>query len=107
MTEYIERERALEALAILGRQHFSLDIDFLPYLKALKESDRLIRAIPSAEVRENKKAHWIKTINPAYSPFDGSPEYSQVCSECGRAEAWIKNFCGHCGADMRGGDGNG
>ena len=51
-----------------------------------------------------KKGHWEMKEDP-FGLFDGIP----VCSECGCTNAMRKKteFCEHCGADMREGDGDG
>ena len=51
-----------------------------------------------------KKGHWEMKPDP-FGLFDGIP----VCSACGRTNDMRKKteFCEHCGADMREGDGDG
>lgn len=65
-------------------------------VEALRAINELLNQIPTADVRENIKGEWKHTIT--YYPY---------CSECG----WMpeedemlhtKDFCPHCGADMRG-----
>ena len=50
MSNYISREAAIEAIAALARQKFSLSDNFQPYLEGLKDADIRVRAIPAADV---------------------------------------------------------
>lgn len=59
-----------------------------------------IMSIPSANVRPVVEAGWVKTINPNYSPFDGSSEYTYYCSNCGKTHVTKSAFCEQCGASM-------
>lgn len=61
-----------------------------------------IKDTPTADVEKVKHGEWIKKNNVNYSPFDGSPEYIYICSECGREENKQEPYC-NCGAKMDGG----
>ena len=58
-----------------------------------------IDAQPTADVVEVKHGEWVSH----------HPDGSAICSVCGRKQKDVwdfdnwQNFCGHCGADMRGG----
>lgn len=61
-----------------------------------------IMAMKSEDVPPRIRARWIALDNPNYSPFDGSPEYTLLCSGCGATlHGPDNNFCPNCGADMR------
>ena len=47
-------------------------------------------------------AKWILVDNTEFSPFDGSPEYLAICSNCGKVEERQTKFCPKCGAEMKG-----
>ena len=53
----------------------------------------MIKNLPSVDVVERKRGEWI----------DRGDEYIMrwTCSECGRKDTHIYNFCPNCGADMR------
>lgn len=59
---------------------------------------------PEIERLQPKKGHWEMKEDP-FGLFDEIP----VCSECGCTNDMRKKteFCEHCGADMREGDGDG
>lgn len=61
-----------------------------------------LKRTPTADVEEVKHGKWVKKNNVNYSPFDGSPEYIYICSECGREENKQEPYC-NCGAKMDGG----
>lgn len=92
MAEYIEREKAIEAMK-------KAPVAFMGTLNALMD---LIEDIPAADVREVKRGKWI---------IETSRTYFEVrCSECGiKSYVHIEdedtisyaNFCPNCGADMR------
>lgn len=73
--------------------------DVLRAFKLLNgEKNGMIRMV-KFEPAPVEHGHWIKKINPAYSPFDDSPSDFYVCSECG--EVANKPFpFSHCGAKM-------
>lgn len=50
-----------------------------------------------------KHGHWIKKINPNYSPFDPcSSEELHICNQCGYESEFGTRFCPDCGAKMDG-----
>ena len=73
-TDYIKRDAVIDYL----------DSNNMPWRDWVKD-------IPSADVRENIKAHW-KNVNDEY--------YS--CSYCGGCADIAYHYCPWCGADMRG-----
>ena len=53
-----------------------------------------IARFPTADVRENVRGEWIDRGKNMTIRWQ--------CSECGRRDTHIYNFCPNCGADMRG-----
>lgn len=81
--------------------------------------ERAIKEAPTADVKEVKRGHWIykhrhrggfdRMIthddygNPHTVTIDNRYECDEpYCSECGKLGGDFLNFCGNCGADMRG-----
>ena len=61
------------------------------------DSTKKVDAVPV------KHGHWIKKINPNYSPFDPcSSEELHICNQCGREQEFGTRFCPDCGAKMDG-----
>ena len=54
----------------------------------------VLPTIPTADVRENVRGEWIDRGKDMTIRWQ--------CSECGRKDMHIYNFCPNCGADMRG-----
>lgn len=79
MTDYISRQAAFEALEKRG------------------VSTTNISRVPVADVRENVRGEWIDRGKDMTIRWQ--------CSECGRRDTHIYNFCPNCGAEM-GGDNN-
>lgn len=80
MAEYIEREKALDLLRRYGGNI------------AVREIERL----PAADVRPERRGHWIEEQD------------IQICSECGEEHCWQDyraSYCDECGAKMDGEDG--
>lgn len=76
MADYIDREETIDKLTLL----FSL----------LKRStiENILKAVPSADVRENVHGEWIKT------------EHGHKCSVCLLTFDAANNYCPNCGAKM-------
>lgn len=104
MTDNISREAVKDAIcracSIEGDFHkcdgYVEDSDWCEYMTA-------IRAIPAADVRENKRGRW-ERIEP-----NDHYDFRCVCSNCRKYwifgdEKYDFNFCPNCGADMRGTD---
>lgn len=68
-----------------------------PYYKALAMARQIMNEQPTADVVEVKRGEWML-----------HPDGSGTCSCCNRTQKSVwdydnaQNFCGHCGADMRG-----
>ena len=65
---------------------------------SFKGLEKRLRALPSAQP-EPKRGRW------HYS--DGKPariglSFGVICDQCGTESEYCTNFCGECGADMRG-----
>lgn len=54
------------------------------------------------DVRLVVHGEWGVSLNPCFSPFDGSGEYRYWCNQCRHIQDYESNFCPYCGADMRG-----
>ena len=112
MTDYISREAF--AAEMKERQ-----TEARKWLREAKDHDTAVRAdavlsflceakltldkIPAADVREVKKAKWIKTA--ALAPFEDDRFECSVCGSwpwwCGVTDANLPSFCPNCGSDMR------
>lgn len=93
MKEYIEREKAFDA--VFGQFCASSDETEAALNAAIEE----IRAIPAADVREVVRGKWIDAIQNC----GDSPHVK--CSVCGEyCWRYFKkfNFCPNCGARMEG-----
>ena len=91
MSDYISRQDAFNAVWKVVEENNA-------YLMKHQIFENL-KAIQTANVRENTRGHWIK------QPFNGATEY--ICSNCmevsgiGREGDWF-DYCQHCGACMKG-----
>lgn len=95
MNDYIKREDAIDiadTLIMIEDGYRNRNYGVRLYEQKLKE-------LPSADVVEHKRGHWILSQDERY-------EYC-TCSECGyeNGENWMIGseipFCANCGADMR------
>lgn len=112
MDDYISREAAIEQIACLLRQKFSLSDDVRLYLEGIKDADIRIRSVPAANVRPVVRGVWIRRHDDSCTA---------TCSVCGNENHYafcimsLKEqlisqqdmFCPFCGADMRGETGDG
>lgn len=89
MEDLIRRQDAANLLYKMLADDY---VDGYAYLKQL-------RALPSAEP-ERKKGRWIYDTERVTT--DGLVLSQYHCSECGLQSVSRMNFCGYCGADMRG-----
>ena len=92
MNDLISRQAAIDALHMHLMYRMGTDSN-------KKRLDEWINNLPSAQP-ERKPGRWIKTNNTNYSPFDNSPEYNMICSECFYTSEKAFNFCPNCGAKM-------
>lgn len=87
MSDYIKREDAIRQIVKTSARD-ELDIPAIgTVLNILSEMD-------SADVRENVRGEWIDRGKDMTIRWQ--------CSECGRKDTHIYNFCPNCGASMRG-----
>ena len=99
MADYIERAQAIKAAIDAvddwdgGGNRFRA--------KIIKQA---ICEVPSADVRENVRGHWIQEKTDVYlknGEKSGIPVYIDVCSICGSCgNRELDNFCPNCGARM-------
>lgn len=99
MAEYIEREKVL---ALQTDLHFD-NIEQLKHWKCRHIDPTEVQLLPAADVRPVVRGKWEQTKDEF--------GFYNKCSACGK-EYYCGpiapfNFCPNCGADMRGGDGNG
>lgn len=105
MTDYISREDAIEVLNEVARKNFTFAYEYDRVLNILMDCDKTIRQLPAADVFPNVRGRWLHENNPAYSPFDGTAPFLDICNQCGytrREKGRIWQFCPVCGADMQG-----
>ena len=108
MSEYIEREAALESVRekLLISESLPDTIAKSASVFTLASMNDSLKSIPAADVRPVVRGRWELDRDP------GEP-WRYVCNICGEKTKDTvmgkprANFCPNCGADMRGGDGNG
>ena len=109
MTDLIERQKAIDALARTAIEKFNLSDEYNHYLAGLMDGELAIKNLPSAEP-EQKRGRWER--HNAYRGDDTSgyidPDWR--CSACGRqanVNEWflydLTDFCPNCGAKMEAG----
>lgn len=87
MAEYIEREKAFDA--VFAQFCASSDETEAALNAAIEE----IRAIPAADVRPVVRGEWVQVM--------GKYDWMVKCSRCNGVPLETSNFCPNCGADMR------
>ena len=98
MSEYIEREAAIETVFDPFTMSMCLSVAECVYMNRAREIiDKQLRAIPAADVAPVKRGRWTKNDNGTWS--------------CERCHSWIPEeqhyyarFCLYCGARMNGGE---
>ena len=88
MPEYIDREQAVTVFKTFYGKSLRI------MLEALAEEH-------AADVRPVVHGEWGVSLNPCFSPFDGSGEYRYRCNQCRHIQDYESNFCPNCGAEMR------
>lgn len=99
MDDLISRQAAIDALG--ERPYVWTETEYELGQANQWDSDvAAIKALPSAQP-ERKKGKWIEATADGIVTFDKNA-YAQ-CSVCEKKEflGWRKNFCPHCGSDMR------
>ena len=81
MTEYIEREAAIEAT----KHAWAKGIDPVQYMEI----------IPAADVAPVRHGRWLCV--------DTDTEQFFLCNRCKKKEYWESNYCQNCGCRMDGG----
>ncbi len=90
---YVEIEKVLET----ARNGYHSD--FGRSMADLTSLQEVLEDIPTADVAEVKRGHWILSkVENAWNEAQYPAEYT--CSVCGRTEPQEEPYC-HCGADMR------
>lgn len=97
----IEGDALLEYLQILP-----IDLGY----REVEEIEEYVKGMPTIE--ERKRGHWERHNTYYGDDVSGSIDPDWRCSECGgqaNVNAWclydLTDFCPHCGADMRKGEG--
>lgn len=87
----IDADKLIQAMSEYGRSETEVKNCFW-------YAENIISLIVNAPtIEERKQGTW--TTDNLVRPFG-------ICSQCGQI-CETENFCGNCGADMRGGDNNG
>jgi len=94
MPRYIDAVSKAEVLETYAELYDVFD-DNREIKKELHKVYDKLNALPTADVRENVYAHWIR-IGRGFAPD------TYVCSACKKESRDYGNFCQNCGADMRG-----
>lgn len=105
MAEYIEREAAI-GMAVSGM------IRTLPTTESgedwirVEEVRESLKRTPAADVRHVVRGKWLERKLPTVDPRDYFCRMALCCSICGHeidyGRGYGPNYCGNCGADMRG-----
>lgn len=92
MSDLIRRDDAIEALAELARERFTIQDYFQIYLDALTAADIKIRQLPSAQPERIKSKWALHTYMP----------HNKFCLACRNDSPYNKrwDFCPNCGAKM-------
>ena len=94
MNDYIKKEDAIDMLQKHAeRLTHQTNISLSNVRSGVMTAKWLIEDMPTADVRENVKGEWIDRGKDMMIRWQ--------CSECGRKDIHIYNFCPDCGADMR------
>lgn len=101
MSDYIERQKAVEALdgKIIVTGHKNADA----VLQYMKDISNKIKAMPSADVAPVVHSRWIETADGAECEKCGREAVYQIVDGRWKYEPW----CPHCGAKMDEGDEHG
>lgn len=105
MHRYIDAESAKAQIKNYGKQAIDSGRKALDPVDDIVSIVNIVESIPSAEVQEIRHAYWKRKQGK-------DPE--AVCSACGREVVYqiidgkwaFENFCPHCGAEMKGENGN-
>lgn len=83
MSRYIDADKLIDNIKLAE----------LPVISRSVLTECLIPNQPTADVRENVRGEWIDRGKDMMIRWQ--------CSECGRKDTHIYNFCPNCGAEMR------
>lgn len=105
MADYIDRAEVMEWV----ENWHKMNRYYHPYAKGKNiptaELADIMERIPSADVRENIRGHWIRKKTEVWNKDGGKADinvYADFCSVCGSfGTRELDNFCPNCGADMR------
>lgn len=100
MTEYIEREAAIDAME---NADYATIADYAESCKAdyLRE---VIKSVPAADVAPVVHAEWQPLWFDDEDRMLGEPPSDYMCSNCKIISADDSDYCPHCGALMDGGE---
>lgn len=89
MSRYIDADRLIDDIRPFAEYDSNLNNkDWVRRFEVVIDNQ------PTADVRENVRGEWIDRGKDMTIRWQ--------CSECGRRDTHIYNFCPNCGADMRG-----
>lgn len=117
MSDYIERQAALDAIEVcLERDTKNACLDLcvddpdlsrcMARYNGIKAVRKLVEERPAANAREDVQGCWMEYEKSVFFRFkkDGEPIFRDVtvytCNKCGRGSAIKENFCPRCGARM-------
>lgn len=97
--DLISRQAAIEALEEVSKHYTDKGREWHPHINFMVQA---IKELPSADVPDRKVGNWIVVKRHEHYP-SGKP-YEQVqCPFCKMVDNnGDGNFCGYCGADMKG-----
>ena len=103
MTDYIDRQAAIEALARTAREKFNLSDEYSYYLAGLMDGELAIKELPTIQP-EPKEGRWI-VVSDGYGNSEATACICE-CSEC-KDTIWVYKksdrkwkYCPNCGAKM-------
>ena len=106
MAEYIDKAEALSRFSFYSGDRIpERDVDGFQNTITFHDAKAVIRSIRAADVRPVVRGRW-EWMGPCR---DSGGRLWATCTACGLRQRLgdFTMFCPHCGADMRGGDGDG
>ena len=101
MSRYIDRRKAIDRIreGLLKKMLEDKTENCFEYARLNIWAKEWLNELPTAEVQEIKRGHWI--VDTAFGNDVMSGEQMVICSVCGKGIFWGKqNYCPNCGAYM-------